>query len=241
MTLIRSLFVFLLLAATTVAGASNNSKWQFKVTLDDKVVGSHTYLVTNNGETTLVESNAELDVKVLFITAFRYRHASDELWSADCLQKIEATTKSNGKNFQVNGLAESDQLRLKTNNGETVLDSCVQTFAYWNPAILDADYLLNPQTGEHVKINVTPLGQEPVRYKGELVEAKKYRLTNNHPDENKRVDISLWYAADTTQWLALRSVAKGGRILEYEAVDGPEISNDLRASNTVTDTATVNP
>lgn len=83
------------------------------------------------------------------------------------------------------------------------------TFAYWNPDFLRQPRLLNPQSGEYLDVEVEQVGQEPIVIRGEEVAASVYRITA------RKMELKLWYSEDD-EWLALESVAKGGRILRYE-------------------------
>jgi len=83
------------------------------------------------------------------------------------------------------------------------------TFAYWNPEFLDQTRLLNPQTGEFVDVSIEELGGDVLQVRGVEVPATRFKLTA------KQIDLTLWYSADD-EWLALESVAKGGRTIRYE-------------------------
>ena len=83
------------------------------------------------------------------------------------------------------------------------------SFAYWNPRFLEQPRLLNPQTGEYVVVEVEELGRDVVELDGREIPARSVRLTA------RQMDITLWYSEDA-EWLALESVAKGGRIIRYE-------------------------
>jgi hypothetical protein len=79
----------------------------------------------------------------------------------------------------------------------------------WNPEFLEQPRLLNPQTGEYVDVRVEEIGDELLEVRGQPVAATRFKLTA------RRVDLTLWYSPDD-EWLALESVAKGGRIIRYE-------------------------
>jgi len=68
---------------------------------------------------------------------------------------------------------------------------------------------LNPQTGEYLEVEVEDLGSDIVRLDGREIPARSVRITA------RQMDITLWYS-ENSEWLALESVAKGGRILRYE-------------------------
>lgn len=206
------------LVATPGMAAAPDLNWTFGVLLDDKKIGYHDFRLTEVDGRRVLETEAKFDVKFLFVTAFRYRHENREAWEDNCLVRIDARTDSNGKSLQVQGERRADGFTLTGSGGESQLDGCVQSFAYWNPDILQAERLLNSQTGEIESISVSVDGTEPVPVGSEMVPATRYRLTA------KAGDILLWYATDDKRWLALEAPAKGGRTLRYEPVQVPKSS-----------------
>lgn len=210
--------VFFALSPAHDAAAVNgqdSTDWEFRVLLDDKEIGYHTFSLTRDDDEQILRTEAKFDVKLLFITAFRYRHQNTETWRDGCLAGIAATTRANGKTLTVSGKQVSDRFSVTSNTGEASLPNCVQTFAYWNPAILKSSRLLNSQTGEYEKVTVTLEGDDSVVVGDRDVAAKRYILST------KAGDIKLWYADDTGLWLALEAPAKGGRQIRYEPVDLP--------------------
>lgn len=196
------------------AGASTLD-WRFQVQLDGKDIGYHEFSVEEQDGRRVLETRAEFDVKFLFFTAFRYRHENTEVWSDGCLRSIDAETDNNGDELIVKGERTEQGFRVTENDGQETLPECIQTFAYWNPDVLDADRLLNSQTGEYEDVSVTLEGEDRIEVDGRPVEAVRYRLAV------ERGDITLWYAADSRVWLALEAPAKGGRTIRYQPVDVP--------------------
>ena len=56
---------------------------------------------------------------------------------------------------------------------------------------------------------LTGTAAQPIVVRGEEVPASVYRVTA------EKMELTLWYSRDD-EWLALESVAKGGRIIRYE-------------------------
>jgi len=164
----------------------------------------------------VLTSEASFDVKFLFVTAFRYRHENTEIWNEGCLSSIDASTDSNGKQLDVRGEINEENFDLLSAEGSATLPRCVQTFAYWNPAILDSQKLLNSQTGAYEDVTVTLEGREQLAVAGERIDALRYRLSA------KAGDITLWYSSDDNTWVGLEAPAKGGRKLRYQAVVVPD-------------------
>ena len=68
---------------------------------------------------------------------------------------------------------------------------------------------LNPQTGAWTPVKKEPLGTEAIDVRGQSRKAAHYLITT---DKNK---IELWYAADTGEWLAMRTTTNDGHHLDY--------------------------
>ncbi|MGI9270854.1 MAG: DUF6134 family protein [Woeseiaceae bacterium] len=183
--------------------------WNFNVYLDDKKVGTHVFEVVQTGAQKEVQSIADFKVKFLFISAYSYEHSNIERWSDDCLLTFNAKTSVNGKRTRVSGAAATAGFLVNKGETEEVLPDCVMSFAYWNPSFLNQERLLNPQTGEFLDVVVESLGNDKLMVRGQSVAAQRFKITA------RGIDLLVWYSAND-EWLALESVAKGGRVVRYE-------------------------
>lgn len=193
--------------APTPAAASGEREWNFRVLLDDAEVGWHRYVVRAQGDSTEVLSHANFDVPFLFLYAYRYRHEARERWRGNCLDGLESRTVTNGKVEEVDAVAADGALRVTGPAGDARLPPCVMSFAYWDPRILQADRLLNSQTGEWVPVRVEARGIERVTVAGRSIPATRHRLST------PELRIDLWYADG--RWVGLAAPTPGGRILRY--------------------------
>lgn len=221
-------FVFLFISSVA-ANASQSSQWQFKVLLDNREIGTHHFTVSETDGRQTIQTNASFDVNVLFVNLYRYRHQSIEVWQDGCLRSINSETDANGKSFLVEGNLVAGQtndnyFQVNTASAEKELPPCIMTFAYWNPIFLDEDKLLNSQTGIYEDVTITRVGEESLQLNGEAVVAVKYLI------DLKAGPITLWYSANDFRWLALESVAAGGRILRYEPLTITSIGDDLAST-----------
>lgn len=199
----------LLISTGSAIGSPSQQTMRFKVYLDQSPIGEHSFELSVGGLEKRVVSRAQFDVKLLVFNAYRYRHESREQWRDGCLERIQATTDDNGKDYRVQGRRIADVLSLQVNGKPDQLPACVSTFAYWEPDFLKRPRLLNPQTGELVDVRLEPQGLERKRFRGREVEARRYRLSADD------LDISLWYTADG-DWIGLESDTGRGKMLRYE-------------------------
>ena len=193
---------------------SPTQEWRFNVSLDGRPIGYHRFALRANGSTSEVSSEARFNVRILFFDAYRYTHESQELWQGNCLGRIDARTDDNGATMNVRGAMVDGRFVLSGAGLDAELAPCVQTFAYWNPQILAATRLLNPQTGEYVPVRVEHVGSESLAIRGRPQPAERYRLTGQASD-GKSLRFDLWYSPQR-EWLALESTTGAGRRLRYQ-------------------------
>ena len=184
------------LVCGSAAASGATREWHFDVSLDGRPIGEHRFVLEERANQREVTSDARFRVRILFVDAYRYEHHARESWRGDCLERLDARTVENGQ-----------QLRVVVPDGNPPRSDCVQTFAYWNPSILDSSLLLNPQTGEYVPVKVLPLGRDTIDGQS----AERYRLLGSGTTP---LQIDLWYTP-ARDWVALESRTPQGRLLRY--------------------------
>lgn len=188
----------------------------FDVLLNDEPIGRHEFTIREETGSRIVESRAEFDVRVLFVPVFRYRHDNTEQWADGCLRRIESVTDSNGTSYRVSGEERGDRFAVETIDAQRAYDGdCVMTFAYWDRRFLEQDKLLNSQTGELIDVEVSPLPQSRIALDGEAVEVDAYRILS----ADGSVDIRVYYARGSDEWVALESLLENGRLMRYRPLN----------------------
>mgnify|MGYP001811951864 CR=1 FL=1 len=197
--------------AETPSFGNDARDWNFRVFLDNKEIGYHNFSLAEDAQRKTLVTEAEFNVKLLFVTVYRYRHSNAETWDGRCLQSIDSETNANGDRFAVKGRKTADKFAVVTDDPVQIPSNCVMTFAYWDPSFLDQQYLLNSQTGQYTPVDVELLGEETLKVKGVEVAADRYRILT----ENAEVEV--WYSKER-DWVGLQSTTKEGRKIRYELV-----------------------
>jgi len=204
----KILLTLALLVLSTKALAADQ-EWRFQVFLDDKEIGYHDFVLEELDNRQRLQSEASFEYRLLFVKLYGYEHENVETWSGDCLIGIESKTDANGKPFQVSGSLQGDRFVLSGTAGESELPSCNMSFAYWNPAFLQQDRLINVQNGEVLDIEVSEPELVQIEVRGVMQPAYRYLL------DAGELKIELWYS-ENNEWLALETEARGGRRLRYQ-------------------------
>ncbi len=195
----------------TASGKINHTEqsWHFMVYLDDSHIGYHRFTLRHNGNEQVMTTTAVFDVKFMLFTVYSYRHDNTEIWKGDCLKQLSSTTNDNGDSLFVRLNQQGEDIHIQTQNAFNLVNTCVRSFAYWNPRLLNTDQLLNSQTGELVTIEFKYLGRDTFKLNNSSIDAEHYQL------QGENLEIDLWYSPDN-QWLALQSTTENGSKLRYE-------------------------
>ena len=191
--------------ALVISNSTYAEEWNFDAVLNDKVIGQHTFIYEN--EKTI--SNANFKFEYLFMD-FIYQHKSTETWQDGCLKTISSKTDDDGDLYEVSGHIGTDRFLVTTNNKTTELPSCVMTFAYGNPKILEQKKLMNSQSGEYLDVDIQFIREENHIVKGEDILTDLWRIEANIDDGD--LLIHLWYDKNMN-WVSLKSQTPIGDML----------------------------
>ncbi|MDA7834678.1 DUF6134 family protein [Methylophilaceae bacterium] len=191
--------------ALVISNSTYAEEWNFDAVLNDKVIGQHTFIYEN--EKTI--SNANFKFEYLFMD-FIYQHKSTETWQEGCLKTISSKTDDDGDLYEVSGHIGTDRFLVTTNNKTSELPSCVMTFAYGNPKILEQKKLMNSQSGEYLDVDIQFIREENHIVKGEDILTDLWRIEANIDDGD--LLIHLWYDKNMN-WVSLKSQTPIGDML----------------------------
>jgi len=207
--------LFILVTGSTLASPSFAVRGAardltFDVLLDERPIGTQRFALRPQGDGLRVETQAAFELTVLRIKALDYDHRNVEQWRGGCLQSIESSTQQNGKPYRVTGAARPDGFAVSSALGDQSLTDCVGTFSYWDKGqLFGRSKLLNSQTGEYVSVALRELGRGTLELAGREIPVDRFVL------EGKDLEITLAYAVDSGEWLALDSPVWGGFTLRY--------------------------
>lgn len=200
--------MLLLAAALLTAAPARAAEWSFRVLLDGREVGQHSFSVRTDAGAELVASDASFDLRILLFPAWSYDHSAVERWEGGCLRALDSWTVTNGRRVSVVARSAGERLTVTGPKGREEHRGCLMSFAYWDPRILGATHLLNSQTGQLMPVEIRPQGVESVEVLGRRRLAERHRIAGDGGFQ-----IDLWYADG--RWVALEALARG-RILRYE-------------------------
>lgn len=227
----RLILAMLVLATgPTAASAADDfpygSSLSFVAVRNGQTIGHHSLTFQKNGTQLKVSTAIDLAVKFMGVTAYRYMHRAEEVWSGDTFQGLTAQTDDNGKKYAIRIRRDGAALAVERNARPDVLspatfdrglqrDDAVRTTlppqllpsTHWNVRQARQAALVNTQTGTEARVQVSVLGRETIRAANASIDATRYRYTGD-------LVMDQWFD-DAGRWVKTSFTASDGSTIEY--------------------------
>jgi hypothetical protein len=139
-------------------------------------IGTHTIEVKRNGPEVLVSLATRIEVKVAFITAYRFEQSGSERWIDGRLVALKATTDDNGTPHKVEVAPKGSGMAVEADGKTVQADAGVFPFTLWNASLVKQSSVLDIQKGTIMKITVTDGGVDNVVVQGKRTKAHRYAV-----------------------------------------------------------------
>lgn len=207
---LRLVFAILVaFAATSAQADANVTTMNFAVTRNGEQIGSSTVRLRRDGERTTAEIATSIEVKIAYITVYRYSHRQTEHWVGDRLAALNAVTDDNGNVHKVNVTRSGDRLAVDANGKRSEIDPAVTTANLWNPSVIRITRALNTKDGSVIPISVVDRGREQLVLRGRPTTAHRYTVNTTVPQE-------VWYD-EQLRLLQVELRGSDGSTIRYQA------------------------
>lgn len=123
-------------------------------------IGEHIISFNKSGEKLSVTSKTFMQVKLLFISAFKYEYDSAEQWCGNNFQSVVTNTNNNGKDILTVGVVQGDKFNVtvttKKDEVKNTLTAPLVPTNHWNKIVLEQGGLFDTIKGNMFDIAVTP-------------------------------------------------------------------------------------
>ena len=193
------------------AFAADGELQEFKVYRNDSPIGRHSLRFAREGSRLAVDIDIELEVKLAFITLYRYRHTNRELWEGGRLLSFASRTDDNGTPHQVKARRAGEVILVEGSKGLVEAPGDALPTTYWHRRFLDAPVWIDTQEGVLKRCSVTPTGTVQVAAAGTSVGAEGFGISGD-------LSLDLWYAGP--QWVKLEFTGSDGSLIDYRLERG---------------------
>ncbi len=183
------------------AGIPPAERMPFAVRRGDDFIGQHTVSFRRDGARVEVAVEAAFEVKIAFITAWRYRHQNREVWEGGRLISVDSVTYDDGTDLRVTARATASGLEVEGRDGRFTAPADTLSTSWWNADVVNRSQVLDTQNGVLRSFRANPGPWETVTAAGRPVRARGYTLSGDF-------DLRIWYS-DQDQWVKMRFDARG--------------------------------
>lgn len=185
-----------LLAALPRAWAAPSPALEFDILRNNSRIGEHVIASEATGQGLEVAIDTDINVRVLGLSMYRYRHSSREQWQeheeSPRLTRLSSRTDDNGKPLTVQGEAVEGAFRIEGSEGSVTAPGEIVPASYWTSLVLQRDQLLSTTRGTLFPIAVEPRGSETLESAGEQVGTERFFIAGDPAvhlwfDERRRV------------------------------------------------------
>jgi Family of unknown function (DUF6134) len=174
--------------------SANADVMKYAVDRNGGQIGTFTIEFRRNGPETSVNMETKIEVKVAFITAYRFEHSATERWVSGKLASMKAVTDDNGTPHKLEVAPKGNGLLVEADGKSTQVDAGMIPASLWNTSLLRQTAALDTQKGTIMKINVTDGGMDSVDVLGRPVKAHRYSIkSTSSVDAKSTFSQDVWY------------------------------------------------
>jgi len=185
MRAIGAIIGVLVLSASAQAG-QNPEMMKFAITRNGDQIGTQTIELRRNGPELIVSMATRLEVKVLFITAYRFEQTATERWVNGRFMSMTASTDDNGTIHKIKAEAKGTAVTVDADGKQTQMEGNVIPASLWNASLVKQSTAFNPQDGSLMKLTITDGGPDSLIVQGRPTKAHHYTMQSTFTQD-------LWY------------------------------------------------
>ena len=197
MKIITVLLVYFLSFAAQSFPLPKENKATYDVIRKNKVIGSIETTFNKQDSILEITTVVDIEVKVLFVTAYRFYQTSKETWLDNEFIKIKGYADfEDEREYFIKGEDVNNIFLASGMDGELKLDKSILPLNYWNKAILKQNKIFDTQKGIVREIQVTKLKDEEIEINDKKILAEKYlfNASTHAKDKGPFPEYTLWYA-----------------------------------------------
>ena len=158
----------------------------FAVTRNGEQIGSTTVRLQRNGDQIIAETATTVQVKIAFVTVYRYEQRLTERWVGGRLAALSAVTDDNGSIHRVSATRTGERLSVNADGKISQVDPAMIPATLWNAALVRMTAALNTKDGSVMPVSVVDRGKERLVVQGRALTAHRYSIRTTIPQE-------VWY------------------------------------------------
>jgi hypothetical protein len=183
----------------------------FAVLRNGDQIGTSTMHVRRDGPETVAEVVTHVQVKIAFVTVYRFDQTVTEHWTGGNLVEMTALTDDNGTLHKVSAKRARDTLTVEADGKTSEADPAAIPASLWNAALVRQTLALDPQDGSVTPIAVVDHGEEQLVLEGRPTTAHHYSISTGTSQD-------VWYD-EHDRLVKVELVGSDGSKIEYRPIE----------------------
>jgi hypothetical protein len=183
---------------------------QYAIIRNGEQIGTHKVELRRTGKETAVNVATNVEVKVLFITAYRFQYTATERWVNGRLVALNAETDDNGTQHKLTAALKGATLEVEADGKAAQIDKNILPGSFWNPEVVRQSVMLDTQTGQVMPISVVDGGSEQVTVETGSAPARRYTIKGKFSQD-------VWYDS-RGRLVQSQLVGPDGSVITYKLI-----------------------
>ena len=166
---------------------------------NNKIIGNLTSKFIINNNTLILHSVLDIQIKILFIPAYKFFQETKETWVNGEFIAIDGFTDfEDDREYKIDGIDKDGFFIATGMDGKLELNENIIPLNYWNKQMLKEDEVFDTQKGIVRKIKVEKLANEEIKINNSKIIAEKFTFnaSKNPKDKGPFPKYTLWYYND---------------------------------------------
>lgn len=203
------------LAGPQLASAYRTPMIKFRVERDGNPIGYVTERFQTQGDRLQVDVRIGFEVKLAFITIYRYEHLAREFWQAGCLVRLDSVTNDDGDAQSVRVRQNGSGLDVQGIEAPFTASPDALPSSYWHPRFPEVSSMIDSQKGRLIEFTIDDLGAQKIGVAGnQSIDANRYAMRGD-------IDLDFWYDRDR-RWRKMEFTIAGGRMEYFDIRPEPQ-------------------
>jgi hypothetical protein len=185
---------FALLLPLGTAGAQTpsvppHSHQVYDVMRDGTKIGTSTTDIDRQGDTVSVKMSADITVKIMYVTVYRFSSSSTESWKGNHFVAYNSNADDNGTKYVISATTAADKVSLDVNGKKAEVAGGLLPASMWNREFLKHASVFDPDNGKRVTLKVADEGEEKLVINGVSYQTRHYKISGDFARD-------LWFEGD---------------------------------------------
>jgi hypothetical protein len=186
---------------------------EWAVSRNNESIGRHRMVIRQENGDLVVDETIDLHVDFAFITMYRYRHHSREVWRNGALLRLTSQTDDDGSEYHVQAQSDPDgTLAVSGSAGGFVAPAGTLPSSLWQISMTEANRLLDLESGRLLSVHFSKKANE-------LIDSEGRRIPAEHVAVAGDIVRDMWYDGEGLL-IKQKFLAPDGSKIEYHL--GPE-------------------